>query len=134
MTTRPSSLSSAALYLNDSALQLSVTDHVFSDGLVLIKSIVLDPNFGPPNNDSPSAKIQKKDPPGPFASCSSVDQVSYTRSKEYWLASGPALGLFMPSGTTAMPSISSFVPSGIGFLQHSKRLCSARISGPNTQS
>ena len=36
------------LYLNDSALQLSVTDHVVSDGFVLIKSIVLDPNcFGP---------------------------------------------------------------------------------------
>src|SRR3984893_16524393 len=79
----PSSLSSAELYLNDSALQLSVADHVFSDGFVLIKSIVLDPNFLPPNNDSPIAKIQKKDPPGPLFSCSSVDQVSYTRSKEY---------------------------------------------------
>src|ERR1700730_757813 len=70
-------------YLNDSALQLAVTDHVFSDGFVLIKSIVLDPNFLPPNNESPIAKIQKKDPPGPLFSCSSVDQVSYARSKEY---------------------------------------------------
>ena len=69
--------------LNGSALQLSVTDHLVSDGFVLIKSIVLDPNFLPPNNDSPIAKIQKKDPPGPLSSCSSVDQVSYTRSKEY---------------------------------------------------
>ena len=51
------SLSSGDLYLNDSALQLSVTDHVFSDGFVLIKSIFLDPNFGPPNNDSPNAKM-----------------------------------------------------------------------------
>jgi len=46
------------LYLNDSALQLSVTDHVGSDGFVLIKSIVLDPNVLPPNNDSPIAKMK----------------------------------------------------------------------------
>src|SRR6202011_4031546 len=32
---------SADLYLNDSALQLSVTDHLVSGGFVLIKSIVL---------------------------------------------------------------------------------------------
>jgi hypothetical protein len=47
---------------------LSATDHVVSEAFVLIKSIFLDPNFEPPNNDSPNAKIQKKDPPGPFAS------------------------------------------------------------------
>src|SRR4029450_11400171 len=57
--------------------------------------------------------MKKKDPPGPFASCSSVDQVSYTRSKEYLLASGPPLGLSMSSGTTTKPLISRFVPSGM---------------------
>ena len=57
MSSDPSSLSSGDLYLNDSALQLSVTDHVVSDAFVLIKSIVLDPNFFGPNNDSAIAKM-----------------------------------------------------------------------------
>src|ERR1700724_384180 len=78
------SLCSADLYLNDSALQLSVTDHLVSDAFVLIKSIVFDPNsFGPPNNDSTITTMKNKPPPGPLFSCSSVDQVSYTRAKEY---------------------------------------------------
>ena len=58
------------LDLNDSALQLSVTDHVVSDGFVLIKSIVLDPNcFGPPNNDFTITTMNNKPPPGPLFSC-----------------------------------------------------------------
>jgi hypothetical protein len=46
-----SPLSSSDHYLNDSALQLSATDHVVSDAFVLIKSIFVDANFGPPNTN-----------------------------------------------------------------------------------
>jgi hypothetical protein len=48
LSSDPGSLSSADLYLNDSPLQLSVTDHVFSGGFVLIK--LNNPSAGPEAN------------------------------------------------------------------------------------